>query len=120
MEKGLIKAEDASNLRDVLLDHAIRTERWRKWMVGDDTKLTVEQIFADNEKALVILDIAGHYTFNEPEVKAEVAKNAANLASCHIDAQRYAVNCVKRSINQFVEGYAMTGVTTRIKEALGV
>ena len=119
VEKGLIKAEDASDLRNVLLDHAIRTERWRKWMVGDDTKLTVEQIFADNEKALAILDIAGHYTFNEPEVKAEVAKNAANLATCHIDAQRYAVNCVKRSIQQFVEGYAMTGVTTRIKEVLG-
>ena len=119
VEKGLIKAEDASDLRNVLLDHAIRTERWRKWMVGDDTKLTVEQIFADNEKALAILDIAGHYTFNEPEVKAEVAKNTANLATCHIDAQRYAVNCVKRSIQQFVEGYAMTGVTTRIKEVLG-
>ncbi|MBR1830765.1 MAG: class II D-tagatose-bisphosphate aldolase, non-catalytic subunit [Atopobiaceae bacterium] len=118
VEKGLIKAEDASNLRDVLLDHAIRTERWRKWMVGDDTKLTVEQIFANDEKALAILDIAGHYTFNEPEVKAEVAKNAANLAACHIDAQRYAVNCVKRSIQQFVEGYNMVGVTSRIKEAL--
>ena len=87
-------------------------------MVGDDTKLTVEQIFADPEKALVILDIAGHYTFNEEPVKAEVAKNAANLAACHIDAQRYAVNCVKRSIQQFVEGYNMVGVTTRIQESL--
>ena len=117
--RGFIKAEDASNLHDVLLDHAIRTERWRKWMVGDDTKLTVEQIFADQEKALVILDIAGHYTFNEPEVKAEVAKNAENLAACHVDAQRYACNCVKRSIQQFVEGYNMVGVTSRIKEVLG-
>ena len=74
---------------------------------------------AELEKALVILDIAGHYTFNEPEVKAEVAKNAENLAACHVDAQRYACNCVKRSIQQFVEGYNMVGVTSRIKEVLG-
>ena len=114
--KGLVS--EPSNLRDVLLDRAIRTERWRKWMVGEDTKLTVDDIFANHEKALVILDIAGHYTFNEPEVKAEVARCEANLAANHIDARRYVVNRIKRSIRQFVEGYNMTGVSTRIREAL--
>ena len=116
-EKGLVV--DPSRLRDVLLERAILTERWRKWMVGEDTKLTVEQIFADPEKALVILDIAGHYTFNEEPVKAEVAKNAANLAACHIDAQRYAVDCIKRSIRQFVEGYNLEGLGARLREVLG-
>ncbi|MBQ3339959.1 MAG: class II D-tagatose-bisphosphate aldolase, non-catalytic subunit [Atopobiaceae bacterium] len=116
-EKGLVA--EPSHLRDVLLERAILTERWRKWMVGEDTKLTVEQIFADPEKALVILDIAGHYTFNEEPVKAEVAKNAANLAACHIDAQRYAVDCIKRSIRQFVEGYNLEGLGARLREVLG-
>ncbi len=116
-EKGLVA--EPSRLRDVLLERAILTERWRKWMVGEDTKLTVEQIFADPEKALVILDIAGHYTFNEEPVKAEVAKNAANLAACHIDAQRYAVDCIKRSIRQFVEGYNLEGLGARLREVLG-
>ena len=109
-EKGLVA--EPSRLRDVLLERAILTERWRKWM-------TVEQIFADPEKALVILDIAGHYTFNEEPVKAEVAKNAANLAACHIDAQRYAVDCIKRSIRQFVEGYNLEGLGARLREVLG-
>ena len=116
-EKGLVA--EPSRLRDVLPERAILTERWRKWMVGEDTKLTVEQIFADPEKALVILDIAGHYTFNEEPVKAEVAKNAANLAACHIDAQRYAVDCIKRSIRQFVEGYNLEGLGARLREVLG-
>ena len=116
-EKGLVA--EPSHLRDVLLERAILTERWRKWMVGEDTKLTVEQIFADPEKALVILDIAGHYTFNEEPVKAEVAKNAANLAACPIDAQRYAVDCIKRSIRQFVEGYNLEGLGARLREVLG-
>ena len=116
-EKGLVA--EPSRLRDVLLERAILTERWRKWMVGEDTKLTVEQIFADPEKALVILDIAGHYTFNEEPVKAEVAKNAATLAACHIDAQRYAVDCIKRSIRQFVEGYNLEGLGARLREVLG-
>ena len=116
-EKGLVA--EPSRLRDVLLERAILTERWRKWMVGEDTKLTVEPSFADPEKALVILDIAGHYTFNEEPVKAEVAKNAANLAACHIDAQRYAVDCIKRSIRQFVEGYNLEGLGARLREVLG-
>lgn len=114
--EGLV--ESSSKLRDTLLEHAIRTERWRKWMVGDDVNLSVEDIFADEEKALIVLDIAGHYTFNEDEVKAEVAKNAANLAKNHIDAQRYTVDRIKRSINQFVEGYRMVGVGKRMREAL--
>ncbi|POD87151.1 hypothetical protein S101258_00982 [Lactiplantibacillus plantarum subsp. plantarum] len=44
-KEGLI--DKASNLHAVLLDKAIRTERWRKWMEGDDTNLQVEDILKD-------------------------------------------------------------------------
>ncbi len=43
----------------------IETERWHKWMVGDQVNLTVEQILADHKLSLDILDISGHYAFND-------------------------------------------------------
>ena len=115
-EKGVVV--EKSRMHEVLLTHAVETERWRKWMVGDDVDLTLEQIFADPEKAELILDIAGHYVFNEPEVRDEMGKLFANLEKGRIDGRRYTVDCIKRSIRQFVEGYRMLGVSERIAGAL--
>ena len=50
VEYGLVK--DASNTRDVLLEHAIKSECWRKWMVGEQKELTVDQIMEQNDAEL--------------------------------------------------------------------
>ncbi|EAA0286371.1 class II D-tagatose-bisphosphate aldolase non-catalytic subunit [Enterococcus casseliflavus] len=115
VEYGLVK--DASNTRDVLLEHAIKSERWRKWMVGEQKELTVSQIMDQNDAQLQaeILDIAGHYTFNDDEVKAEIEKMYANLKMHNIDGQRYVVDHIKRPIRDYAECYNLKGVTTRIK-----
>lgn len=115
VEYGLVK--DASNTRDVLLEHAIKSERWRKWMVGEQKELTVSQIMDQNDTQLQaeILDIAGHYTFNDDEVKAEIEKMYANLKMHNIDGQRYVVDHIKRPIRDYAECYNLKGVTTRIK-----
>ena len=115
VEYGLVK--DASNTRDVLLEHAIKSERWRKWMVGEQKELTVDQIMEQNDAELQaeILDIAGHYTFNDDEVKAEIEKLYTNLKAHNIDGQRYVVDHIKRPIRDYAECYNLNGVTTRIK-----
>lgn len=115
VEYGLVK--DASNTRDVLLKHAIKSERWRKWMVGEQKELTVDQIMEQNDAELQaeILDIAGHYTFNDDEVKAEIEKLYKNLKTHNIDGQRYVVDHIKRPIRDYAECYNLNGVTTRIK-----
>lgn len=115
VEYGLIK--DVSNTRDVLLEHAIKSERWRKWMVGEQKELTVDQIMEQNDAELQadILDIAGHYTFNDDEVKAEIEKMYANLQEHNIDGQRYVIDHIKRPIRDYAECYNLNGVTTRIK-----
>lgn len=114
VEYGLVK--EASKTRDVLLVHAIKSERWRKWMVGDQTKLTVDEIMKDEELSEEILDIAGHYTFNDEEVKAEIQKMYANLAKHHIDGNRYVIDSIKRPIRDYAECYNLKGVTSRILE----
>ena len=118
VEYGLV--QEASQTRDVLLEHAIKSERWRKWMVGEQKELTVEEIMIQNDALLQaeILDIAGHYTFNDDEVKKEIEKMYKNLQKYHIDGQRYVIDHIKRPIRDYAECYNLKGVTTRIKESL--
>ena len=115
VEYGLI--DKPSNTRDTLLVHSIKSERWRKWMVGDQKELTVEEIMNANDESLQaeILDIAGHYTFNDNEVKKEIEKMYANLKQHNIDGQRYVVDHIKRPIRDYAECYNLKGVTSRIK-----
>lgn len=115
VEYGLITTPSA--IRDVLLLHAIKSERWRKWMVGEQQQWSVEQILqADSSLQQEILDIAGHYTFNNPEVKKEIERLYTNLATYHIDGNRYVIDHIKRPIRDYVECYNLTGVTSRIKK----
>lgn len=116
VEYGLV--ETPSNTKEVLLIHAIKSERWRKWMVGDQKKLTVDEIIADDDLSMEILDIAGHYTFNDDAVKAEIAKLYTNLEKYSIDGQRYVIDYIKRPIRDYVECYNLKGVTTRIKKVV--
>lgn len=115
-EQGLI--ENVSAVRDVLLEHAIKCERWRKWMVGEQKNLTIAQITNDSTLSEEILDIAGHYTFNEDKVKQEIEKMYRNLKKNNIDGQRYVIDYIKRPIRDYAESYHLKGVTTRIKRVL--
>ena len=83
----------------------------------DNKDLTVEDILRDGQEELQneILDIAGHYTFNDPKVKLEIEKLYENLAKHNIDGRRYVIDHIKRPIRDYVECYKLKGVTTRIK-----
>lgn len=118
LENGLIA--EASKTRETLLLHAIKSERWRKWMTGDQQALTVDQILdsGDLDLQALILDIAGHYTFNDPEVKSEIDTLYANLKANGIDGQRYVIDHIKRPIRDYAECYGLKGVTSRINKIL--
>lgn len=111
-KEGLI--ENASDVRNTLLVKAIKTERWRKWMIGEQRNLQVDEILKDKELSLDILDIAGHYAFNDADVKRELDILYENLAKHHIDGQRFVIDHIKRPLQQYVECYNLKGVTSRI------
>lgn len=117
-DNGLLT--EISSTREVLLLHAIKSERWRKWMVGDQVNLTVEEILNSNDSDLQdeILDIAGHYTFNDDEVKKEIDKLYANLSKFNIDGKRYVIDHIKRPIRDYAECYNLKGATTRVKSVI--
>lgn len=110
--------EKGSNIKEVLLVKAIRTERWRKWMIGDQRELTVDQILKDKKLSLEILDISGHYVFNDEEVKAEIAKLYKNLAKNHIDGQRFVIDHIKRPLEQYAQCYNLKGITSRVNKKI--
>ncbi len=113
-EEGLIK--ETSNIRSILLEQAIKSERWRKWMIGEQKDATVDGIFKDENLAEEILDIAGHYTFNNEEVKEGIQQLFYNLKENNIDGNRFVVDRIKRSLNTYVECYNLEGTTSRIME----
>lgn len=117
-DNGLLT--EISSIREVLLLHAIKSERWRKWMVGDQVNLTVDEILNSNDGDLQdeILDIAGHYTFNDDEVKKEIDKLYANLSKFNIDGKRYVIDHIKRPIRDYAECYNLKGATTRVKSVI--
>lgn len=111
-EEGLI--EKTSNIRHVLLVNAIECGRWRKWVIGEQKNLTTEEIFEDEVLSNEILDIAGHYTFNNDDVKKELKVLYGNLSKNNIDGQRFVVDHIKRPLRDYAECYNLKGVTTRI------
>lgn len=115
-KEGLI--EKTSDLRNTLLVKAIKTERWRKWMMGEQRNLQVEDILQDKALSLDILDIAGHYAFHDADVIEELNVLYENLAKHHIDGQRFVVDHIKRLLQQYAECYHLKGVTTRIRKTM--
>ncbi|WP_414049238.1 class II D-tagatose-bisphosphate aldolase non-catalytic subunit [Macrococcus animalis] len=111
---GLVK--EKSNTREVLLKNAIESERWRKWMVDGQNDLTVDEIKADAKLSDEILDIAGHYTFNNDEVKNELEKLFKNLKEQHVDSERYVIDCIKRPIRDYAESLNLNGLTSKISK----
>ncbi|MCC0703762.1 MULTISPECIES: class II D-tagatose-bisphosphate aldolase non-catalytic subunit [unclassified Clostridioides] len=111
-EEGLI--EKTSNIRHVLLVDAIECGRWRKWVIGEQKNITTEEIFKDEVLSNEILDIAGHYTFNNDDVKREIEMLYSNLRKNNINGQRFVVDHIKRPLRDYAECYNLKGVTTRI------
>lgn len=123
VEKSLAKdglIDDVSNLHDVLLDRAIRTDRWTKWMEGDDASLTVDQVLARPDLHQIMFDVAGHYVYNNPDVKAEIKKLYDNLAKNNIDANRYVIESIKVPLRQYVKTLNLTGLTSAIRANVDV
>ena len=67
--RGLLNTK--SDLRRVLQEQAVRSQRWRKWMVGDGVNLPVDEVMKDEKMVEPITGICGHYTFEIPRSKVK-------------------------------------------------
>ncbi len=117
IENGLFENKlinKKSNLRSVLLENAIKTNRWKKWVSAEDAAKTYGEIIKDEDLAEEILEIAGHYTLGEKVVKNEINKLFANLNSCNIDGQKFVKDHIKASIMEYITCFNMKYLLDRI------
>ncbi|MCQ4895861.1 class II D-tagatose-bisphosphate aldolase non-catalytic subunit [Anaerotruncus sp. DFI.9.16] len=107
-----------SRFPEVFTRASIASQRWRKWMVGDARGYTVDQVLADEALSAEVVEICGHYTFNDPEVKAEIAKMYAGLEAAGLDPHRIVVNAVMKSIERYVDAFNLEGITSKVAAVL--
>ncbi|TCS81020.1 class II D-tagatose-bisphosphate aldolase non-catalytic subunit [Pectinatus cerevisiiphilus] len=105
-----------SKLGQVLRQEAVKSGRWKKWMVNGKDTLSPEEIFRDKKLTLLITEISGHYTFNNDRVKQETTILYENLATSGIDGEKYVIYKIKNSIDRYVECFNLKGLTTKLKK----
>lgn len=114
VEKRNIPEGECSNLSGVMAEYAVRSQRWRKWVLADMANATVEQVLEDEALTAQITDICGHYTYEVPQVKAELEKMMKNLASIGVDGERYAIYKIKESLDRYAFCFGMHGLTSKL------
>ena len=119
VEERNIPADKRSNLPAVMAEYAVKSQRWRKWVIGDTANAAVEDVLRDEELTAQITDICGHYTYEVPEVKDQLHKMFANLSSIGVDGETYAIYKLKESIDRYAFCFGMHGLTSKLLAAAG-
>lgn len=113
---GLGLIGQTSGLANVLRRAAVETGRWRKWMVGEQANLEVDEVLKDAELTALIADIAGHYTFESEKVAPVLKQMLDNLEAANVPARRYVLDNIKRSIGRYVSAYDLRGLTSKLRK----
>ncbi|GHU99904.1 tagatose-6-phosphate kinase [Clostridia bacterium] len=117
VEEKFTEKAKRSRITDILTKHAIAGERWRKWMVGSDRTAPAAEVAADTQKARLILSMCGHYTLENPDVKAAIAVLTENITALGIDARDYVVRRIKDSIDRYAACFNNYGLTSNLLKA---
>ena len=119
VEERTVEKDKQSKVAEEMAIDAVKSERWRKWMVGDTATATVEEVLKDKELTAQITDICGHYTYETPVVKAEIEKMLKNLKEVGVDGEAYVNYQLKNSIDRYAFCFKMHGLTSKLLKALG-
>jgi hypothetical protein len=105
----------ASSLGAVLRDEAIRTQRWRKWMVGDwAAEQDLDKVRRDEGVSRQITLTCGHYTFGAEAFRREFAKLSGNLEALGICPEQYALGKVMAAMDRYALCLGLCGLTGKL------
>lgn len=110
------KVSSPSGLAYVLRRAAVETGRWRKWMVGEQAELNVEEVLKNEKLAGLITDISGHYTYETPEVAPVLEQMLNSLERAQVPARRFVLDQIKMSIGRYVSAFNLRGLTTELRK----
>lgn len=114
IEEKFTAKEKQSNIRATLSLHAVRSERWRKWMVGDKRSADVQEIMKNQEDVDLITTMCGHYTLEDKEVKTAVSKLNKDISVLGLNPKRYVIKKIKDSIDRYIYCFNLYGTTDEI------
>lgn len=118
IEEKFVKESAQSNIRSILAEHAVKSERWRKWMVGGKGGYTVAQIMENEEDVKLITSMCGHYTLEDKEVKIALEKLNENIAKLGLEPKMYVIKKIKDSIDRYIYCFGLYGTTSKIIKAV--
>jgi hypothetical protein len=105
-----------SNFGEIFSNASINCQRWRKWMTNGKDKYTLEQIKEDPEIEKLIVNISGHYIFNNEDVKQEKIKMYKNLENLGLNPRKIVIAELMKSIDRYVSYFNLEGISTCIGE----
>ena len=92
-------------LSDRDIKAALKSGRWKKWLVKEDAHLTEKDIAEMPGKLAEVTDVCGHYVFNEDNIKKARTKLYDNLIALKVtdSPEAEVVADVKESIKRYVD-----------------
>ncbi len=116
--EGWLEAAASSHLRALFLEKTFATSPWKKWMTDDIKKIPAEQLAGNAAVRLLIARVCGHYTYDDPTVKAARTTLYANLdRHGMIDGQegvgaseKFVIGKVRDAIAFYMRHFQMTGL----------
>ena len=114
IEEKFVEPENQSHIRAILAEHAVKGERWRKWMIGEKRQATIEQIMQDADDVKLITSMCGHYTLEDDEVKVALAKLNKNAENLGLQTKTYVIKKIKDSIDRYIYCFGLYGTTTKL------
>ena len=117
VEAKFVDPSKQSHIHDVLRKHAVLSERWRKWMLGDKKSASVDEIMNSDEDSELICKMCGHYTLENKEVKEAIRILNENTKALGLHPQEYVIKKIKDSIDRYVYCFGLYGTTTKLIKA---
>ena len=114
IEDKFVQERKRSGIRAILSAHAVKGERWRKWMVGEKRTYSVDRILQEQEDVRLICVMCGHYTLDEDEVKESLCRLRANLMRIGTDADGYIQKQIQNAILRYIDCFHLNGTTDQI------
>lgn len=114
LESKFTEKDKRSRAIEVITDYAVKSERWRKWMVGDMKNAPASEVLKDDANKKLILEMCGHYTYEIKEVKRELEKLKKNINGIGLDFDFYVIKRIKDCIDRYVYCFNNYGLTSKI------
>lgn len=99
--------DHCSKLYSSLAKSCVNSGKWKKWMTAEHKDKSADEIFNDSELLQTIVELSGHYCYDEEVIAKELSTMSKNLESLGVQPNRYAVNSIKHVIQNEAECFNM-------------